>query len=72
MKWMNAEGPQLHTKGDAIPKKRWLKNADGSLLDDLELEEAMGRQVQTVDCLIWAIGRETGGPTTSIWRQRAR
>ncbi len=47
---MNAEGPQLHT--NAIPKAV-VKNADGSLT--LELED--GRS-QTVDCLIWAIGRE--------------
>ena len=47
---MNAEGPQLHTH--AIPKAV-VKNADGSLT--LELED--GRS-QTVDCLIWAIGRE--------------
>ena len=46
---MNAEGPQLHT--NAIPKAV-VKNADGSLT--LELED--GRS-ETVDCLIWAIGR---------------
>lgn len=47
---MNAEGPTLHTH--AIPKAV-VKNADGSLT--LELED--GRS-ETVDCLIWAIGRE--------------
>lgn len=47
---MNAEGPQLHT--NAIPKAV-VKNTDGSLT--LELED--GRS-ETVDCLIWAIGRE--------------
>ena len=47
---MNAEGPTLHT--NAVPKAV-VKNADGSLT--LELED--GRS-QTVDCLIWAIGRE--------------
>jgi glutathione reductase (NADPH) len=41
--------PDLHT---AVPKAV-VKNADGSLT--LELED--GRS-QTVDCLIWAIGRE--------------
>ena len=47
---MNTEGPQLHTH--AIPQAV-VKNADGSLT--LQLED--GRS-QTVDCLIWAIGRE--------------
>ncbi|MEB6381342.1 glutathione-disulfide reductase [Leclercia adecarboxylata] len=47
---MKAEGPHLHT--EAVPKAV-VKNADGSLT--LELED--GRS-QTVDCLIWAIGRE--------------
>ena len=47
---MNAEGPTLHTQ--AVPKAV-VKNADGSLT--LQLED--GRS-QTVDCLIWAIGRE--------------
>ncbi|WP_194207467.1 glutathione-disulfide reductase [Superficieibacter sp. 1612_C1] len=47
---MNAEGPALHTH--AVPKAV-VKNADGSLT--LELED--GRS-QTVDCLIWAVGRE--------------
>ena len=47
---MNTEGPTLHT--NAVPKAV-VKNADGSLT--LELED--GRS-QTVDCLIWAIGRE--------------
>ena len=47
---MNTEGPTLHTH--AIPKAV-VKNADGSLT--LQLED--GRS-ETVDCLIWAIGRE--------------
>src|SRR5690606_28354774 len=47
---MNTEGPTLHT--NAVPKAV-VKNADGSLT--LALED--GRS-QTVDCLIWAIGRE--------------
>ncbi|PLV57816.1 glutathione-disulfide reductase [Erwinia sp. B116] len=44
------EGPTLHT--EAVPKAV-VKNADGSLT--LQLED--GRE-QTVDSLIWAIGRE--------------
>lgn len=47
---INAEGPTLHTQ--AVPKAVE-KNADGSLT--LHLED--GRS-ETVDCLIWAIGRE--------------
>jgi len=47
---MAAEGPTLHTH--AVPKAVE-KNADGSLT--LTLED--GRS-ETVDCLIWAIGRE--------------
>lgn len=47
---MAAEGPQLHTH--AIPASV-VKNADGSLT--LTLEDG---RTQTVDCLIWAIGRE--------------
>lgn len=47
---MNAEGPTLHT--ESIPKAV-VKNADGSLT--LQLENG---QEQTVDCLVWAIGRE--------------
>ncbi len=47
---MAAEGPTLHTQ--ATPKAV-VKNADGSLT--LQLED--GRS-QTVDCLVWAIGRE--------------
>ena len=47
---MAAEGPTLHTH--ATPASV-VKNADGSLT--LNLED--GRS-QTVDCLIWAIGRE--------------
>lgn len=54
---MNAEGPQLHT--NAIPKAV-VKNADGSLT--LELED--GRS-ETVDCLIWAIGREPANDNIS-------
>lgn len=45
-----AEGPTLHTH--AIPKAV-VKNADGSLT--LELEDG---RAETVDTLIWAIGRE--------------
>lgn len=47
---MEAEGPKLHTH--AIPKAV-IKNADGSLT--LQLENGTE---QTVDTLIWAIGRE--------------
>lgn len=47
---MESEGPTLHT--NATPASV-VKNADGSLT--LTLED--GRS-QTVDCLIWAIGRE--------------
>lgn len=47
---MAAEGPTLHT--EATPKSV-VKNDDGSLT--LTLED--GRS-ETVDCLIWAIGRE--------------
>ena len=47
---MNAEGPSLHTH--AVPKAV-VKNADDSLT--LELEDG---RTQTVDCLIWAVGRE--------------
>ena len=50
---MQQDGITLHTH--AIPKEV-MKNADGSVT--LHLED--GRE-QTVDCLIWAIGRE---PTT--------
>lgn len=46
---MNSDGPALHTH--ATPKAV-VKNSDGSLT--LQLED--GRE-QTVDCLIWAIGR---------------
>ncbi|BDZ87807.1 hypothetical protein VEE68_22540 [Escherichia coli] len=55
---MNAEGPQLHT--NAIPKAV-VKNADGSLT--LELED--GRS-ETVDCLIWAIGREPANDNINL------
>ncbi|QOL12765.1 glutathione-disulfide reductase [Dickeya dianthicola] len=47
---MNTEGPALHT--ESIPNAV-VKNADGSLT--LQLESG---HEQTVDCLIWAIGRE--------------
>ncbi|MCI4187650.1 glutathione-disulfide reductase [Dickeya dianthicola] len=47
---MNTEGPSLHT--ESIPNAV-VKNADGSLT--LQLESG---HEQTVDCLIWAIGRE--------------
>ncbi|HEI8463034.1 TPA: glutathione-disulfide reductase [Morganella morganii] len=47
---MNTEGPSLHT--NSVPKAV-VKNADGSLT--LQLENG---HEQTVDCLIWAIGRE--------------
>ncbi len=47
---MQSEGPVLHTQ--ATPKAV-VKNADGSLT--LQLED--GKE-QTVDCLVWAIGRE--------------
>ncbi|AUX74411.1 glutathione-disulfide reductase [Erwinia pyrifoliae] len=47
---MNSEGPTLHT--ESTPKAV-VKNADGSLT--LQLEN--GKE-QTVDCLVWAIGRE--------------
>ncbi|KGQ57921.1 Glutathione reductase [Gallibacterium anatis] len=46
---INNEGPTLHTQ--AIPQKA-VKNSDGTLT--LFLED--GRS-QTVDCLVWAIGR---------------
>ena len=47
---MNTEGPTLHT--ESTPKAV-VKNADGSLT--LQLENG---NEQTVDCLVWAIGRE--------------
>lgn len=47
---MNAEGPTLHT--NSTPKSV-VKNSDGSLT--LQLEDG---QNFTVDCLVWAIGRE--------------
>lgn len=52
---MNQDGIQLHTH--AIPKEV-VKNADGSLTLKLENGEE-----QTVDCLVWAIGRE---PATDV------
>ncbi|WP_373768043.1 glutathione-disulfide reductase [Glaesserella sp.] len=52
---MNQDGIQLHTH--AIPKEV-VKNADGSLT--LKLENGTE---QTVDCLVWAIGRE---PATDV------
>ena len=53
MESMQQDGITLHTH--AIPKEV-VKNADGSVT--LHLEDG---RAQTVDCLIWAIGRE---PTT--------
>ncbi|MGY0144684.1 glutathione-disulfide reductase [Edwardsiella tarda] len=47
---MNSEGPQLHTH--SVPQSV-VKNADGSLTLTLENGHS-----QTVDCLIWAVGRE--------------
>ncbi|MGY0154418.1 glutathione-disulfide reductase [Edwardsiella tarda] len=47
---MNNEGPQLHTH--SVPQSV-VKNADGSLTLTLENGHS-----QTVDCLIWAVGRE--------------
>ncbi|RLM23261.1 glutathione-disulfide reductase [Brenneria alni] len=47
---MNSEGPTLHT--ESTPKSV-VKNTDGSLT--LALENG---KTQTVDCLVWAIGRE--------------
>lgn len=52
---LNQDGIQLHTQ--AIPQEI-VKNADGSLT--IKLED--GRE-QTVDCLVWAIGRE---PATDV------
>ncbi len=52
---MNQDGIQLHTH--AIPKEV-VKNADGSLTLKLENGEE-----QSVDCLVWAIGRE---PATDV------
>ncbi|MFP1985101.1 glutathione-disulfide reductase [Lonsdalea quercina] len=47
---MKTEGPSLHT--ESTPKAV-VKNADGSLT--LQLEDGKS---QTVDCLVWAIGRQ--------------
>ncbi|MGJ3436411.1 glutathione-disulfide reductase [Serratia sp. Je.1.23.a] len=55
---MNDEGPTLHTQ--AIPTAV-VKNQDGSLT--LKLED--GRE-QTVDCLIWAIGREPANDKLNV------
>lgn len=55
---MNVEGPTLHTQ--AIPTAV-VKNQDGSLT--LTLED--GRE-QTVDCLIWAIGREPANDKLNV------
>ncbi|AXU94779.1 glutathione-disulfide reductase [Erwinia persicina] len=55
---MNVEGPTLHTQ--AIPTAV-VKNQDGSLT--LKLED--GRE-QTVDCLIWAIGREPANDKLNV------
>jgi len=52
------EGPTLHT--EAVPKSV-VKNADNSLT--LNLED--GRS-ETVDCLIWAIGREPANDTINL------
>lgn len=52
---MHQDGIQLHTH--AIPQEV-VKNADGSLT--LKLENA---EEQSVDCLVWAIGRE---PATDV------
>ncbi|MDO9643488.1 glutathione-disulfide reductase [Glaesserella parasuis] len=52
---MNQDGIQLHTH--AIPQEV-VKNADGSLTLKLENSEE-----QSVDCLVWAIGRE---PATDV------
>lgn len=52
---MNQDGIQLHTH--AIPQEV-VKNADGSLTLKLENGEE-----QSVDCLVWAIGRE---PATDV------
>ena len=55
---MKVEGPTLHTQ--AIPTAV-VKNQDGSLT--LKLED--GRE-QTVDCLIWAIGREPANDKLNV------
>ncbi|MCO7261030.1 glutathione-disulfide reductase [Dickeya zeae] len=55
---MNTEGPALHT--ESIPKAV-VKNADGSLT--LQLESG---HEQTVDCLIWAIGREPANDKVNL------
>lgn len=55
---IQADGPSLHT--NATPKAV-VKNSDGSLT--LELED--GRS-ETVDCLIWAIGREPANDTFNL------
>ncbi len=47
---MNTEGPQLHTH--SVPKEI-VKNADESLTLHLENDTSI-----TIDCLIWAIGRD--------------
>ncbi|MEM0672472.1 glutathione-disulfide reductase [Dickeya oryzae] len=55
---MNTEGPALHT--ESIPKAV-VKNADGSLT--LQLESG---HEHTVDCLIWAIGREPANDKVNL------
>ncbi|WP_033568146.1 glutathione-disulfide reductase [Dickeya undicola] len=55
---MNTEGPALHT--ESIPNAV-VKNADGSLT--LQLENG---HEQTVDCLIWAIGREPANDNINL------
>lgn len=52
---MDKEGIKLHTHSTL---KEVVKNEDGSLI--IELEDG---QSQTVDCLIWAVGRE---PATDV------
>lgn len=55
---MNSEGPTLHT--ESIPQSVE-KNADGSLTLHLANGESY-----TVDCLIWAIGREPANDKLNI------
>ncbi len=55
---MNAEGPTLHTESTPQAVE---KNADGSLTLHLKNGESY-----TVDCLIWAIGREPATDNLNI------
>ncbi|WP_024547862.1 glutathione-disulfide reductase [Siccibacter turicensis] len=55
---MLAEGPTLQT--EAIPKSV-VKNSDGSLTLTLEDDRSF-----TVDCLVWAIGREPANDTFNL------